>query len=83
MDSTARQQRTFYILFGAMLFAHSMLMLTKISDESAKSIVSIPTTKVMKVQLVKSALQDMAIASRKQIAQSEDSDSAEKERCFS
>lgn len=80
MDSTARQQRTFYILFGAMLFAHSMLMLTKISDESAKSIVSIPTTKVMKVQLVKSALQDMAMASRKQIAQSEDSDSAEKKK---
>jgi TonB family protein len=81
MDSTARQQRIFYILFGAMLFAHAALMLTKIDGGIfSKTAMTIPTTKVMKVSLVKRALHDMAMSQRKQIAQSEDSDSAEKKK---
>lgn len=80
MDSTARQQRIFYILFGAMLFAHSVLMLTKISEKNPTVSLTLPTTKVMKVKLIQTAMQELAMSQKKQIVQSEDSASAEKKK---
>lgn len=80
MDSIARQQRIFYFILGAIVFAHCALMVTKIRDEQAKPFAALPTVKTIKVSLVQNALKDMAMSHRKQIVQSEDSDSAEKKK---
>ena len=80
MDSFSRPQRSFYILFGAILFVHGALMVTKIRDEFSKSTTFVPSTKTIKVKLVQEALKEMALSQRAQIVQSEDSDSAEKKK---
>ena len=81
MDSIARQHRIFYYILGAIVFAHCALMVTKIRDEHAKPLSLIPkTTEAIKISLVNTALKEMAMSHRKQIVQSEDSDSAEKKK---
>ena len=80
MDSFSRPQRSFYILFGAILFVHGALMVTKIRDEFSKSTTFVPSTKTIKVKLVQEALKEMALSQRAQIVQSEDSDSTEKKK---
>jgi TonB family protein len=80
MDSLSRQQRGFFILFGAILFVHVALMATKIRDEFSKSTAFVPSTKTIKLKLVQEALKEMALSQRRQIVQSEDSDSAEKKK---
>ncbi len=79
MDSISRGQRTFYIFFGAILFVHALLMLSKIRDQFATASHS-PTVKSIKVKLVQEALKEMALSQRKQIVQSEDSETREKKK---
>lgn len=79
MDSITRGQRTFYIIFGAILFVHVALMVTKIRDQFSAS-VAVPTVKSIKVKLVQEALKEMALSQRTQIVQSEDSESLEKKK---
>ena len=79
MDSISRGQRTFYIFFGAILFVHAALMVSKIRDQFPTASLS-PTVKSIKVKLVQEALKEMALSQRKQIVQSEDSESREKKK---
>ena len=79
MDSISRGQRTFYIFFGAILFVHAALMVSKIRDQFPTASLS-PTVKSIKVKLVQEALKEMAFSQRKQIVQSEDSEAREKKK---
>ena len=79
MDSISRGQRTFYIFFGAILFVHAALMVSKIRDQFPTASLS-PTVKSIKVKLVQEALKEMALSQRKQIVQSEDSEAREKKK---
>jgi protein TonB len=79
MDSISRGQRTFYIFFGAILFVHAALMVSKIRDQFPTASLS-PTVKSIKVKLVQEALKEMALSQRKQIVQSEDSEAKEKKK---
>ena len=79
MDSITRGQRTFYIFFGAILFVHAALMVSKIRDQFPTAALS-PTVKSIKVKLVQEALKEMALSQRKQIVQSEDSEAREKKK---
>lgn len=79
MHLFTRAHRNFYILLGSVVLVHALLMITKIREEYSKS-VSIPTTKSIQVKLVQEALKEMTQlqAHKKQIVQSEDSESKEK-----
>ncbi len=79
MDSISRGQRTFYIFFGAILFVHAALMVSKIRDQFPTTSVD-PTVKSIKVKLVQEALKEMALSQRKQIVQSEDSEAVDKKK---
>jgi len=79
MDSISRGQRTFYIILGAILFVHAALMVTKIRDQFTTS-TFVPTAKSIKVKLVQKVLKEMALSQRRQIVQSEDSESVEKKK---
>ena len=79
MDSISRGQRTFYIFFGAILFVHAALMVSKIRDQFPTASLS-PTVKSIKVKLVQEALKEMALSQKNQIVQSEDSEAAEKKK---
>ncbi len=79
MDSISRGQRTFYIFFGAILFVHAALMVSKIRDQFPTAALS-PTVKSIKVKLVQEALKEMALSQKNQIVQSEDSEAGEKKQ---
>jgi protein TonB len=79
IDSISRGQRTFYIFFGAILFVHAALMVSKIRDKFPTASLS-PTVKSIKVKLVQEALKEIALSQRKQIVQSEDSEAREKKK---
>ena len=79
MDSLSRGNRKFYIFLGAILFVHVALMATKIRDHlSATSFT--PSVKSIKVRLVQEALKEMALSQKRQIVQSEDSESTDKKK---
>ena len=77
MDSLSSQKRNFYILLGVIMFIHAALMVTKIRDEYSKTSFT-PAVQSIKLKLVAEAMKELAMSDRKQIVQSEDSDSAEK-----
>lgn len=79
MDSISRGQRTFYIFFGAILFVHAALMVSKIRDQFPTAALS-PSVKSIKVKLVQEALKEMALSQKNQIVQSEDSEAREKKK---
>ena len=79
MDSISRSQRTFYIFFGAILFVHAALMVSKIRDQFPTASLT-PTVKSIKVKLVQEALKEMALSQKNQIVQSEDSEAREKKK---
>lgn len=80
MDSFSRSPyRTFYFLFGAILFVHVALMATKIRDQFQK-VTFTPSVQAIKVKLVQEALQELAMNHKKQIVQSEDADSIVKQK---
>ena len=79
MDSISRGQRTFYIFFGAILFVHAALMVSKIRDQFPTASLT-PTVKSIKVKLVQEALKEMALSQKNQIVQSEDSEAREKKK---
>lgn len=76
----SKAPRTFYILLGFMLLVHVGLMGTKIRDEFTKTTLNVPTTNSIKVKIVQEALKEIALSQRKQIVQSEDSESIEKKK---
>lgn len=79
MDSLSRSNRNFYLILGAILFVHMALMATKIRDQFTSSSFT-PTIKSIKVKLVQEALKEMALSQKRQIVQSEDTDSKEKKK---
>ncbi len=78
MDSLSRDSRKFYIILGAIVFAHVVFMATKIKYNFSET--AAPSIKAIKVTLVQEALKEMALSQRRQIAQSEDSTSSEKKK---
>jgi protein TonB len=80
MDSLSqRSQRSFYILLGAILFVHAALMVTKVRDHLSQTAI-VPEFKSIKLKLVQEAMKDLALSQKKQIVQSEDSESTEKKK---
>lgn len=79
MDSLSRSHKTFYLFLGAILFAHMALMITKIRDQLAQTDFT-SVTKTIKVKLLQEAMKELALSDRKQIVQSEDSETVEKKK---
>ena len=80
MDSLSRtSQRTFYIVLGVILMAHALLMVTKIRDHLSQ-VHYRPEVTSIKLKLVQEAMKELALSQKKQIVQSEDSDSQEKKK---
>lgn len=79
MDSLSQQNRKFYILLGVVLFIHAALMVTKVRDEISK-VSFTPAIQSIKLKLVAEAMKELAMSEKKQIVQSEDSDSSEKKK---
>jgi TonB family protein len=80
MDSLSHtSQRTFYIVLGVILMAHALLMVTKIRDHLSQAHYR-PEVTSIKLKLVQEAMKELALSQKKQIVQSEDSDSQEKKK---
>ena len=73
MDSLSRGQRTFYLVFSAILFAHAALLVMKFKIHAPVS--HTPSVKSLQVKLVQEALKKLALSQKSQIVQSEDSES--------
>ena len=78
MDSLSRGQRTFYIVFGAILFAHAALLVIKFKKDAP--VTYAPSVKSLQVKLVQEALKDLALSQKSQIVQSEDAESILKQK---
>lgn len=76
MDTLHGQRRLFYLFLLAMFILHASMMVVKFRDEWEK--VSFTPTKAIKLKLVQEALREMVTNQKKQIVQSEDSESKEK-----
>lgn len=78
MDSVSHQQRTFYILLVGVFIVHASFMIVKVRDQFTS--VQPKRAEAIKVRLIQEAIQDLAKTNsiKKQIVQSEDSQSAEK-----
>lgn len=79
MDSLSSQKRNFYILLGAVFLIHAVLMITKVRDEFIQTSFS-PAVQSIKLKLVAEAMKDLAMSDKKQIVQSEDSESSENKK---
>lgn len=75
MHSLSRPSKTFYFLLGGMLLLHASFLLVKIRDQIN---LSWNEPEVIKLKLVQEVLKDMALENKRQIVQSEDSESTEK-----
>lgn len=78
MESLSRSQRTFFIVFGAILFAHMAILVIKFQKEAPVSHTS--SVKSLQVKLVQEALKDLALSQKSQIVQSEDAKSIVKQK---
>jgi TonB family protein len=76
MHSLSREQRTFYILLGGMFLLHAFFMVVQIRDRITMPKLSV--TEAIKIKFVQEALSDLSNSPKRQIVQSEDSDTAEK-----
>ncbi len=79
MDSLAHySKRPFYILLGIIALIHMFLLVSKLQ----KSITAYkaPSTQAIKLKLIQEAVKDLASSEKKQIVQSEDSESVEKKK---
>jgi TonB family protein len=76
MDSLSRQQKSFYLLLGFILFIHALMMVIKVRDQFAQAEWTPP--KSIKLKLVQEALKDLATSQHRQIVQSEDTENTEK-----
>lgn len=76
MHPYSRQSRTFYILLGGMFLLHASFMIVQIRNKTAATVWTKP--EAIKVKLVQEALRDLVQSHKKQIVQSEDSESSEK-----
>ncbi len=80
MDSLSQKQhRIFIILFGTIFFIHALLMITKIRDHFSKTTYSSPA-KSIKLKLVQEAIKETLLSQKRQIVQSEESESNEKKK---
>lgn len=73
-----KQQKTFYIFLGAVLFVHLSFMLVQVREKFETTNWTKP--EAIKVKLVQEALKEMALNHKRQIVQSEDSDSSEQKK---
>lgn len=74
----SRPHRSFYILLGVILLIHAALMVTKIRDEYAKSAPLLEKPQAIKIKIIQEAMKELALSTKRQIVQSENSDSTEK-----
>jgi TonB family protein len=77
MHLYSRQQKSFYILLGSILFIHALVMIVKLQDHLADTSREAPKENI-KIKLVQEAVREMAAKEKKQIVQSEDSESSTK-----
>ncbi len=81
MDSLSRQQKSLYVLLGAIFIVHALMMVVKLRDHFAQA--EWTTPKSIKLKLVQEAIKEIATARNRQIVQSEDSeDTTKKEKAF-
>jgi protein TonB len=79
MDYLAHHsKRSFYILLGIIGLIHFFIFLTKFHQSVSN--VSSYKSKSIKLKLIQEAVKDLATSEKKQIVQSEDSDSTEKKK---
>ncbi len=76
MNSLSRQQRSFYLLLGAVFCTHLIALMVQVRDRLAVS--DWVPAQAIKVKLVQEAIKDMAMVQKRQIVRSEDSESQEK-----
>lgn len=80
MDSLSQKQhRIFMILFGTIFFVHALLMITKIRDHFSKTTFH-SQVKSIKLKLVQEAIKETVLSQKRQIVQSEESESNEKKK---
>jgi protein TonB len=77
MFSLSREQRTFTIFLAGIFFLHAIFLFVKLRDKFEMTAWKAPQ-EVIKVKLVQDALKDLALSQKRQIVQSEDSESTEK-----
>ena len=75
MHSLSKQNKVFYLLLLAVLLVHGTFMVVKLRDNFAS--VSTPP-EIIKIKILNEAAKAMATNQKKQIVQSEDSESTEK-----
>lgn len=75
MHPLSHQQKTFYFLLGGMLLLHASFLLVKVRDQIS---LSWEKPQAIKLKLVQEVLKDIALENKRQIVQSEDSESTEK-----
>lgn len=78
MDALSRQQKSFYIVLGAILLTHAVLLVVKFKDQFSFAQWQSPQS--IKVKLVQEAVRELAQAQKRQIVQSEDSEVTEKKK---
>ncbi len=76
MNSLSRQQRTFYLLLGAVLCLHLFALLVQVRNRLA--VTNWVPPQAIKVKLVQDAMREIAMIHKRQIVRSEDSESHEK-----
>lgn len=78
MDSVSHQQRTFYFLLAGVLLAHASFMIVKVRDQFSS--VQPKRAEAIKVTLIQEAIKELTDSNsqKRQIVQSEDSESSEK-----
>ena len=79
MDSLADySKRPFYILLGIIALIHMFLLVSKLQKSIA--VYKAPSSQAIKLKLIQEAVKDLATSEKKQIVQSEDSESDEKKK---
>jgi TonB family protein len=76
MNSLSQQQKSFYLLLGAVLSLHLGMLLVQVRDKFTAAEWTAPPP--IKVKLVQEALKELALSQKRQIVQSEDSEKREK-----
>jgi protein TonB len=77
MSQTWNEQKPFYLLLLLILGIHCSLMVVSLRDKFTQTVQN-PSSEIIKVKLIQEALKDIAAQPKRQIVQSEDSESTEK-----
>lgn len=80
MHTLSREKKTFYIFLGAVFALHATFLFVRFKDQFELAKWTPPVKEAIKVKLVQDALNELANQHRRQIVQSEDSESTEKKK---